>query len=207
MNDNVQNSSAKTTPSSAIKIPSSKDLSRRLVSILGELKNQESWDKSLFLKNAKRRIDELYQEAEELMRSTDIDNGGGIKASKQLAPGVIKVYISLYQSDSNNLQSWLHTVRTLALYNVTRPTYSSEQQVREMVSSKADIQRHGYVEVLINQSDIIPIDPLPVDSLGHELLILKEGAVQLNNIVRFVHGNKKYYSIHSSGLVYEGECT
>lgn len=208
MINNLKNSTSEEKSNGTKKLPSSADLSKRLVDILSNLLGAGNWETSLFLKNAKKRICELREEAQNLVE-LNINVGPMLTVAQQLAkklpPGIIKVYISIYQSDSANLQSWLHTVKTLAIYNVTRPTYKNEQQIREMIGSKADIQRHAYAEVLINELDIIPIDPLPVDSLGHELLILKEGSVHLQNIIGFVHANKKRYSVHNTGLVYEGD--
>ena len=208
MINNLKNPIPEEKSNSNNKLPSSAYLSERLFFILSDLLKAGNWETSLFLKNAKKRICELRDEAQNLVEQ-NANVGPILTAAQQLAkklpPGTIKVYISIYQSDSSNLQSWLHTVKTLAIYNVTRPTYKSEQQIREMIGSKADIQRHAYAEVLISESDIIPIDPLPVDSLGHELLILKEGSVHLQNIVGFVHANKKRYSVHNTGLVYEGD--
>lgn len=182
------------------------DLSRRLVEIIDHLLSTGDWDASLFLKKAKEHLLKLRNEADAIIAQYGDTVAQDTLSGKQPA-GTIKVYISLYQVDGNNLQAWQNTVKTLTAYNVTRPTYRSEEHVRELISSKADIKRHAYVEILIQESDLIPIDPLPVDTLGHELLILKEGAVKIKNIISFVHANKKRYSMKDDILKYEGDIT
>jgi Dot/Icm secretion system protein IcmQ len=184
--------------------PKSLDLSLKLVGILDKLLTTGDWETSLFLRKAKERLSELRDEAKNLVEQQNTDRKAGAK-KESLAAGIIKVYISLYQVDGTNLQAWLQTLKNLTLYNVTRPTYLSEQHVRELISSKVDMQRHAYVEVLVHESDIIPMESVPVDTLGHELLILKEGVIQLQNIVAFIHANKKRYALKDSNLVYEGE--
>lgn len=190
------------------KIPSGQVLNRRLVDILEQLLNSGDWDNSLFLRKAKERLQELHEEAKSLTQKTSFTTGQLAVTTKpqQLAPGIVRVYITLYHTE-NNLQNWLHTLKTLAIYNVTRPTYRSESHVKEIINSKAEIMRHGYAEVLINEKDIIPINPQPVDTLGHELLLLKEGSVHLSNIISFVHANKKRYILKDNNLVFDSDIT
>ena len=187
-------------------LPRSVDLSRKLVAILDNLLIAGDWKKgnSLFLRKAEERLCELRDDAKRLIEQHSVPQGvENIERKQKLGEGVIKVFISLYQFDGENLQNWLNTLKTLTSYNVTRPTYRNEWHVRELINSKADSRRHAYVEVLINESDLINIDPLPVDTLGHELLVLKEGAVKIPNIVGFIHYNKKRYTFNGEKLIFE----
>jgi len=215
MNDTPNNSKPQGNDKVANFSTSPSDLSLKLKGVLQKLLASEAWKKdSLFLKKARERIVTLLEETEDLIESNNPQKPQADEDDKSKKdspqPGTVKVYISLYhvspqQSESANLQSWLHTIKTLGLYNVTRPTYRLENHVRDMIESKADKQRHGYVEVMIHESDIIPIEPTPVDSLGYEMLILKEGSVHLQNILSFVHANKNRYKVQGNNLIFVGE--
>jgi len=182
------------------------NLNNKLITILDNLLASGDWETSFFLKKAKDRIFELRNKAQSFSENSD---GMGVAqttdADKQTPSGMVRVYVSVYQTDSNNLQSWLHAIKGLSSYNVTRPTYRHENQIREMISSKTEIQRNGYLEVLIYESDIIQLSSPSVDILGHELLVVKEGAIQMPNIVAFVHANKTRYKIQNNSLIYESE--
>jgi intracellular multiplication protein IcmQ len=193
-------------PTAQTQPPKSVDLSLRLVEILDKLLSTGSWESSLFLKNANKRLQDLRSQAQQLVDAHNKDEmRSAAQKARELEPGIIKIYISLYQTEGADLQRWLHSLKALAIYNVSRPTYRNEHNVRETIASKAEMQRHGYAVVLIHESDVIPIDPVPVDTLGHELLILKEGAIQLSNIIGFVHANRKKYLFQNNQLVFEKE--
>ena len=52
----------------------------------------------------------------------------------------------------------------------------------------------GYVVVAVKENAIIKSTPQSVDRFGHELVMLKEHSIQAENILEFVHANKKHYS-------------
>ena len=177
----------------------SADLSDKLVKTLDTLLQTGNWQSSLFLKNAGKRLGNLKQEAEDLKLSNtpqQTQTTNELNVSKDQT----KVYISLYQIDGDNLQIWLHTIKALSSYNISRPTYADEKNVKELIASKADSKRHGYVIAIVNENEIINIDPPLVDSFGHEMLILKEGSITPKNLMEFIHSNKRKYAIKDSEL-------
>jgi len=182
-------------------------LNQKLIGILDGLLTAGDWETSFFLKKAKDRLTELRSEAQNFLeQNTERQLSGKAQPTNgELPAGFVKVYVSVYQTDSSNLQSWLYAIKGLVSYNVTRPTYRNENQIKEMVSSKADIQRNGYVEVLIHESDIIQVSSPSVDAFGHELLVVKEGAIQMANIVAFVHANKVRYKLQNNNLVFDSD--
>lgn len=181
---------------------SSAKIAKELAVILSGLLSTGDWQSSLFLRAASKRIQVLLDEANSIV---DLAGAGESrsKSIKSVPKDYIPVYISLYQVNGGNLQNWQYTLRILTEHNVSRPTYREEQYVRELIDSKNDIERHGYAVVYIREDDVYNFEEQPRDSLGHELLVLKESVVKLNNIVGFVHANKKRYAFVNNVLVEE----
>ena len=91
------------------------------------------------------------------------------------------------------MQLWQKLLRSIDQHSLTRPTYKSEAPVRELIRSKPDPNRLGYAVVAVKEEDIMKLASPSVDPLGHELVTLREHAAKLENIIEFVHANKKHY--------------
>ena len=89
------------------------------------------------------------------------------------------------QAEGANISKWQTVINTLAGYNLTRPVYKSEIDIQEAIRFKEFKQNDAYVAVKIRKDDILKLtEKPPVDRYGHELLVLREGAVQQENISR-----------------------
>jgi intracellular multiplication protein IcmQ len=108
--------------------------------------------------------------------------------------GQQEIYISLYSSDGGNLSSWERIVMNLPHQTISRPIYANETDVRALLRTKDNKQNEAFVAIYINQSDILPLPPerSSIDKLGVPLLSLKDNALDLNNISRFVHQSGVY---------------
>jgi Dot/Icm secretion system protein IcmQ len=179
-------------------------VAKELINILRELLATGDWNASLFLRAASKRMQNLLEEAQSLVDLTAPEQMQRALI-KKAPPHSMVVYISLYQVSGTNLQNWQYALRLLSEHNVSRPTYRDESSVRALIATKTDIERHGYAIVYINEDDIYRFEEQPRDSLGHELLVLKEGVVKLENIAGFVHANKKRYAFTNGMLVDENE--
>lgn len=106
----------------------------------------------------------------------------------------MEVYVSLYQAEGANINKWQTVVSSLAGYNLTRPVYKAESDIQEAIRSKEFKQNDAYVAVKILKSDVLPpfTEKPPRDRYGHELLVLREGAVLQENILRFIHISGEY---------------
>lgn len=184
-----------------------REIGKKLLDILETLLKTGNWEASLFLKASANRLRELKVEAARLARIEETKDALTNVAvlQKALPPGYLQVYISLYQVDSANLLTWHRTIKSLVEHSVTRPVYRNEAFVQEFVRSKTDIDHHGYAIVQINTNDILKIEPAPIDPFGHELLVLRENAVKVENIVGFVYANKKRYWFKENNLVFVDE--
>lgn len=178
------------------------DIGAKLVKILDEALDTGEWD-TLFLRNVKKRLEGLRAEAGSLLNA---EKNIGLHVSPPPPPAqrntddYVKIYILLYQLDSNNLQSWTSVIKTLRDYNVNRPTYLDEQYIQELVRSKRDAEKYGYVIVNIKKTNIYQFDKQMVDSFGHEVVAVKEKAIKLENIIEFVHANKRRYAFKDNKL-------
>jgi Dot/Icm secretion system protein IcmQ len=176
------------------------DIGAKLVRILDEALNTGEWD-TLFLRNVKKRLEGLRTEAGSLLKAEkNIGMHAALPSVQHNTDEYIKIYILLYQLDSNNLQSWASLIKTLREYNVNRPTYTNEQYIQEIVRSKRDAEKYGYVTVNIKKTNIYQFEKQMVDPFGHEVIAIKEKAIKLENIIEFVHANKRRYAFKDNKL-------
>lgn len=180
------------------------EINKKLIAVLDELLGVGDWQASLFLRTAGKQIQTLREQAQKLLAEVtgSIAMAQGAHVSSVAKAGHIKVYISLYQAESNDLQKWFRTLKSLMEYSLSRPVYLEESQVRAMIRSKENAQREAYAIVFIQEKDIIhlPGGRMATDKLGHELLTLKAGAIKPENIIEFIHGTK-HYVLGEKGLV------
>lgn len=99
------------------------------------------------------------------------------------------VFVSLYSSEGQNLQSWERIIANLQRQIISRPIYAEEADIENLIKSKEKKINEAYVAIFINQGDllILPPDKTPQDKLGRPLITLKDKAINLDNITRFVH--------------------
>lgn len=181
-------------------------IGKKLIKILDDLLTTGDWSASLFLQNASKKLRAIREETQKLISSTN-NRSAQKETETEVSGDKIKVYVSLYQVEGASIASWQRTLKSLTDHNVSRPTYRSEQHVKELIRSKAFSDRHGYVIVLVKKSDIYQLEHNPVDTFGHEMMILKEDSIKMENIIEFIHANKKRYSFKDGKLVYLGEVT
>lgn len=181
------------------------EFNRELLAILDELLAAGDWESSLFLKVASKRVKALRDEAEALLiqATTEQEN----KTNKDtLREGHVKVFISLYQSDGDDMRKWQNTLKGLALNNVGRPVYQNREDVQASMRARGNPACEGYAIVQIKNTDLIqmPDGRMPKDRYGNALLTVREKAVALDNIQEFVHAGKQVYDFHEGKLVFKG---
>ena len=184
------------------------ELSEQLRDILDTILAPGDWQSSLFLKAASTKLKVLREKSDELFKSGNVTAEVATSkdtSRKAAAPGYVQVFILLYQVDGANLQGWYRTIKTLTEYNVTRPVYKEEDHAKEFIRSKtAGIDRNGYAVVNVKDSNFTEVGQ-QMDQFNHPLFALKQAAVELQNVVEFVHGNKMRYAVRDNELSYLGE--
>ncbi|HHT0593036.1 TPA: Dot/Icm secretion system protein IcmQ [Legionella anisa] len=150
------------------------------------------WDKSNFLRSIGNRligIREGFAKKINERSQAQIQADAHLANRLALRSGQQEVFVSLYSSDGSNLQSWERIIINLPRQMISRPIYADEEQVQALIKSKENKQNEAYVSIYINQTDIINLsaDKTLSDKLGSPLLTLKDRALNVDNISRFVH--------------------
>ena len=185
----------------------STEIARKVKEIIENVLAAGNWENSIFLKASGTKLQKLRNEAERLFLLGEESKNVKAVANKNIEirtvpPGHSQVFILLYQVDGTNLQGWYRNIKTLTDYSVTRPAYKNENHAKEAINAKSSgVERNGYAVVNVKDESFYSAEQPPVDALGHQLFVLKENSINLENIVEFVHANKKHYSISDDELV------
>lgn len=154
------------------------------------------WQANLYLKGIKKKLEELRDQFEadvgldQLNRESCNSNdpqGHGLN-------NITEIYISLYQSQGSNIQKWQEVIASLVRYSMGRPIYKDEDDVRAATHLTDRNPNNAYVVLKVNDDAILAdsLEQPRVDREGRKLLMLKEGAITLHNIVRLVHASGHY---------------
>lgn len=154
------------------------------------------WDQSNFLKIIGKNLREIRDEfANEIESSTQKPESNTYLANRiALRRGQKKVYIALYSSDGANLRSWEQILANIPRQMISRPIYADENDVIAIIKTKEFRVNEAYVSIYIGDNEILEIsaDKLPIDKLGKPLLSLKNKALNVDNIIFFVHESITY---------------
>lgn len=134
------------------------------------------------------------------------DHIGAIKQvrdqpGKQQAEDEAVVYIYLFNAQGSQLNAWQKMIgpKVFYEYSVNRPIYSEKAHVEEFIRSKISKVQHAYVSVHVKKQFLIPTSEIK-DSLGHPLIKVKEGALDINNMVALTH-NEHDYVLNNQGIL------
>lgn len=187
----------------------SKEQADKIISVLDDAIQEDSWEKSRLLNAVgqrlqgmraafKQKIDEVYGSSQ--TTTSHLANRVALRQGQQL------IYVSLYSVDGSILNSWERIVYNLSKQVVSRPIYSVEGDVKAMIRSKANPKNEAYVSVYVAVEDILspPPDKVVRDKLGQGLLSLKDKALQLENLVKFFHESGIYH-YQNGRLIREGD--
>ena len=176
--------------------------------IIEDLLATGDWERSAFLKASFVKIKEFCTKLESFIgldgsKKTEYKGINKTLGRKAVPSGYLPVFVLLYQADGSNLNGWYQNIKMLAEYKIARPVYKNESYVQEIIRSKpSNIVRNGYVVINVKEDDFYTVDQSLVDAFGHQLFTLKEKAIELKNIVEFVHANKKFYAICGEKIVF-----
>lgn len=171
--------------------------SEAILKALNEAIETGPWDKSSFLKVIGKNLNEIR---ENFLNQLGTLSKSQLRAESHLAnrialrSGQQEVFVSLYSSDGQNIQSWERIVANLPRQMISRPIYADEEDVKAIIKIKENKNNEAYVAIYINQHDILPIgaDKSSFDKLGKALMSLKDKTLSLDNISRFVHHSGVY---------------
>lgn len=185
------------------------EIAKQLREIIENILSASDWEASIFLKQSAAKLRNLLVESDRLckvfsvQKNTVVQKNNTIKNIKQEIPlGFVQVYVLLYQTSGDNLDAWYENIKSLTAYSANRSVYKNQSHIEEFIrSKKSNIICNGYVVVNVKNSDFYNIEAPSFDMYNHELVVLKEDAIKLENIVEFVLANKQYYIIENNKLV------
>ena len=164
----------------------------RILKALNKAIEDGPWDKSNFLRMVGKNLIAIRDDfltrlgtksEHELKHESQLANKMALRSNQQ------EIFISLYSADGTNIQSWERIVVNLPKQTVSRPIYSSEEELKEVLKLKDNKNNEAYVAIFIDKQDILSLAPDKIlkDKLGTPLLSLKDRALNLDNISRFIH--------------------
>ncbi len=108
------------------------------------------------------------------------------------------VYISLYSLEGINITAWERILANLRRQIVSRPVYANEEDAQNIIKSKEKKINEAYVAFYVSDADILQLSPdkVPMDKLGKPMMVLKDNAINLENIEYFFHLSGKYRYLH-----------
>lgn len=167
---------------------------------LDELLADGPWEHNLFFKGIGKKLKdardhfvaELGLEQKTVATPTEQD---------QTNSDYQEVYVSLYQAEGANIAKWQTVVNSLAGFNITRPIYKNESDIKNAIRAKSFQQNDAYIAMRVPKDYVLtPFNTPATDRNGFELVVLKEGTMKLENITRFVHQSGEYefrnYGLH-----------
>ncbi|MDX1837503.1 Dot/Icm secretion system protein IcmQ [Legionella taurinensis] len=167
-----------------------------LIKTLNEAIDNGPWEDSNFLRVVGKNLREIR---DNFIRQVGLSPEEKLKSAvnalqRNLHNDQQLVFVSLYSSEGQNLQSWERIIANLQRQIISRPIYADEADIVNLIKSKEKKINEAYLAIFINQSDLLllPPDKTPLDKLGRPLITLKDKAINLDNIVRFVHFSGVY---------------
>jgi intracellular multiplication protein IcmQ len=170
---------------------------QEIVKALDEAIADGPWDSSNFLKAIGKKLGDVREKLISYLQEQGIDSEAlTFKAMNKmvLRANQQEVYVSVYSADGRVLSTWERILANLPRQIISRPIYAEEADVQAALKHKENKENEGYVVIYINASDILtlPEDKTPKDKFGKSLLTLKDKAIRLEDVVKFVHISGSY---------------
>lgn len=181
-------------------------INERVVHVMEHILKKEHWKHSLLLKSIATELGDYQYKLQQLVARAKkmLDKEERKKQALSLKPDSLLVYISLYQSNGDDLKQWQQLLLSLVNTSVGRPIYLKESHVRKFVTTRTNLINEAYAIIAVPKTAILTLsdDQKMTDSFGHERLALRTNAIQLSNIVRFIHANRYHYTWEDGRLVH-----
>ena len=177
------------------------DLSKQKIALvlktLDQAIHDDIWRKSNFLQVIGRKLSEIRSDfIREVDESLEQQSKLATTLSNRLAlkTNQVEVFVSLYTFEGTKLSAWERILINLPRQMISRPIYSSEDDVKANIRSKENKINEAFVSIHVNPSDILPMaaDKIPRDKSGKTLMVLKDNSLSLNNVNYFWHEGRRY---------------
>lgn len=176
--------------------------------IIDKVLKSGNWEDSLFLHNTVKPLKKLREEIQHLLQRIEGGNELYDLDLPQLSEDSVKLYISIFQNDGHNMRKWELQLRSITSHLMGRPVYRNEEDVKSAIRLRFVQASEAYIVVGVKKALIQSNSHLPArqDRNGSELVALKPNAVTPENILEFVHMNKRYYFVKTK-LVEQPTCS
>jgi len=165
---------------------------------LRELLDKGPWKHSAFLRVIGKKIQKIHDDfAARAGRAQQIESHHQSiqhdQQQKRLETQQ-EVFVALYSSQGSDLESWEKILMNLPRQAVSRPVYAEEEAIQRVFKERRNQLNEAYVAMYIDRDTILPtpMDKIPKDRFGTDLLILKNNALKHENIIYFVHASGVY---------------
>lgn len=144
----------------------------------------------------KSQLETLYHKIEHEVGLAATETAAEKKDVNALPADEALVYVSLFNTQGNVLNTWQKLVSQKALFehSVNRPIYASQEEVENMIAHKPNKDQSAYLIIAVKINDIMSNAQTTTlkDPLGFPLLRLKQGALKIEKIRGFVHKGVKH---------------
>jgi len=154
----------------------------------------EGWDKAPFLKIMHAKLLKLKLELDELVgfdSQLELERRGET-SPQPISDGFIKLFIYLYTTEGKKVEAWQRLLANLDKQYISRPIYRHEADAQYAVFNAPVVHNAGYVAVWVEKKFLLEPEVGPQDKFGHELLMLKDRAVDLTKIDYFWTNTSQY---------------
>lgn len=173
-----------------------KSQTEAVLKALDDALEQGAWEESNFLRVIGKNLREIRDKLADEIANTAGKQKSALKSANKalLREGLQEIFVTLYSTDGSSLQSWERILANLPKQMISRPIYAEEINVKNLIKSKENKMNEAYVAIFINQEDILslPLDKVAIDKLGKPMMTLKDRALTIENISRFVHLSGTY---------------
>lgn len=164
---------------------------------LRDLLERGPWSNSAFLRVLGKKLQKGHDEfAERAGRAEQAKFHKTTEHKQTQGPSETQqeVFVALYTSDGGNLESWEKILINLPRQAISRPVYAEKQAIEKVFKERRNHLNEAYVMMYVARDAILPtaMDKTLKDRFGTELLTLKNKALMLENIIRFVHATGEY---------------
>ncbi len=174
-----------------------------ILATLDDALAQGPWGASTFLSLIGKKLQHIRDEFEQKQQegglyghSSTLSASANERAERYAQ--MQKIFIALYASDGTNLNSWERVIANLPSQMISRPVYAKEEDIIAILRSKSNPVNEAYASFYVDPKYILEklTEKITVDKLGKPLLALKDKAINLAHLDRFVHLSGTYQFVN-----------
>lgn len=113
--------------------------------------------------------------------------------TRELNENEIPVFVYLFNAHGATSSTWQKLLKPELFYeySVNRPIYLDKGAVEAFIRSKANKAQHAYLTIIVRREALIQLPTLK-DLFGSSIVKVKEGALNIENLISFTHLGKEY---------------